>query len=61
MYIYIGSPLKPILTGIFMVKLERTLIPSLKETRNSYFCVTPKIRHFTSVHYFSSNNPKSTN
>ena len=26
----------------------------LKETRNSYFCVTPKIRRFMSLHHFPS-------
>ena len=26
-----GSPLGPVITGIFMVELERTILPTLKE------------------------------
>ena len=37
------------------------LLEKLKETRNSYFCLTPKIRCFTSLHHVSSNNSKNTN
>ena len=32
----------------------------LKEMRNCYFCVTPNIRHFMSLHYISPNNSKNT-
>ena len=32
----IGSPLGPVLSGIFMVKLENSLIPTLNESMTSW-------------------------
>ena len=32
----VGSPLGPVLAGIFMVRLERTLIPKLTEHMNPW-------------------------
>ena len=45
-----------------MTKLGNVLLSLiLKETRNSYFCLTPKNRRFMSIHHVSSNNSKNAN
>ena len=37
--IAMGSPLGPVLSGIFMVKLENSLVPTLHESKTLWRCL----------------------
>ena len=45
----IGSPLRPVLAGIFMVKLEMSLVPKLNVFRNFWRCYVDKTITFIKI------------